>query len=384
MLHRYFLLQQDRTRETHEDWGRRRAGRGVLVLVMMMEISLLPSPTSGANFSNYAALRKDLFTNYQKELRPVKDDSLPMDVYIAMRLSSIQELDEINQQLTFSAFFEVSWNDVNLQWNNATYNNIEYFTYPQKEVWIPDLTIRNSMESMKEMGFDRNYLFIRCSGEVTWIVGGVFKTSCDIDVTYYPFDTQECHVIISTLVSTLSEIDVSFTPDHSVSSDWYSESGSWDLLSFTVGSVADTSDRTLIAFTIKIKRLRLYHVVTILTPVLFLSLTATLVFALPADSGEKMGTSITVLLAFAVYLTIVAEQMPKTSVRVSIMAVYLTSLLGLTASGVLLTVWILNLHFRDDVHPPGPRLRKVVFLLRAIMCKGPEKSKDRSLRDLNL
>ena len=78
------------------------------------------------------------------------------------------------------------------------------------------------------------------------------------------------------------------------------------------------SKRTVVAFEIKLRRLTTYYVVAIVIPVLFLSLTATLVFALPADSGEKMGTSITVLLAFAVYLTIVSDQMPQTSSSVSI------------------------------------------------------------------
>ena len=68
----------------------------------------------------------------------------------------------------------------------------------------------------------------------------------------------------------------------------------------------------------KIKRLTTYYVVSDVFPVVFLSLTATLVFALPADSGEKMGTSITVLLAFAVYLTIVSDNMPKTSLNVGL------------------------------------------------------------------
>ena len=68
----------------------------------------------------------------------------------------------------------------------------------------------------------------------------------------------------------------------------------------------------------KIKRLATYYIVSVVFPVLFLSLTATLVFALPADSGEKMGTSITVLLSFAVYLTIVSENIPKTSLHVGL------------------------------------------------------------------
>ena len=52
----------------------------------------------------------------------------------------------------------------------------------------------------------------------------------------------------------------------------------------------------------------------------FLSFTASLVFALPADAGEKMGTGITVLLAYAVYLTIVSDYLPDTSLEVSLIS----------------------------------------------------------------
>lgn len=72
------------------------------------------------------------------------------------------------------------------------------------------------------------------------------------------------------------------------------------------------------AFEIKMRRLTTYYVIAVIFPVIFLTLTATLVFALPSESGEKMGTSITVLLAFAVYLTIVSDNMPKTSLNVSL------------------------------------------------------------------
>ena len=80
------------------------------------------------------------------------------------------------------------------------------------------------------------------------------------------------------------------------------------------------SNKARVAFQVKLKRLTTYYIVSVVFPVLFLSVTATLVFALPADSGEKMGTSITVLLAFAVYLTIVSEHMPRTSLNVSLRA----------------------------------------------------------------
>nr|KAG5707827.1 hypothetical protein BaRGS_015987 [Batillaria attramentaria] len=195
---------------------------------------------------------------------------------------------------------------------------------------------------------------------------------------------------------------------------------------------------TRVAFKVKLKRLRSYYVLSIITPVIFLSFTATLVFALPADSGEKMGTSITVLLAFAVlphyrvrpdaqnvfagkgsrggrmvsYLAVYLTMLlgpdgagsctvcldPQTFTSgmttptggvirkvvrilqvfmcwtvhkhsVSILAVYLTMLLGQTAMGVVLSVWILNLHFRDDEKPPGKRMRKFAILCQRLMFK---------------
>ena len=33
------------------------------------------------------------------------------------------------------------------------------------------------------------------SGTVKWEPGGVFKTMCTIDITYYPFDEQRCELI---------------------------------------------------------------------------------------------------------------------------------------------------------------------------------------------
>ena len=32
-------------------------------------------------------------------------------------------------------------------------------------------------------------------GQVRWEPGGVFKTMCQIDITYFPFDNQECALV---------------------------------------------------------------------------------------------------------------------------------------------------------------------------------------------
>ena len=55
--------------------------------------------------------------------------------------------------------------------------------------------------------------------------------------------------------------------------------------------------------------------------------------------------------------------------QVSILAIYLNIVLGQTAVAVVLTVWILNLHFRDDEKPPSKSMRKVAFIMQSLMCQ---------------
>ena len=74
--------------------------------------------------------------------------------------------------------------------------------------------------------------------------------------------------------------------------------------------------RHITTFSFYLARRHTFYLVSFIAPVILLSMTSCLVFVIPADAGEKMGTSITVLLAFAVYLTIVTEYLPDTSLQV--------------------------------------------------------------------
>ena len=68
---------------------------------------------------------------------------------------------------------------------------------------------------------------------------GVFSTSCDIDVTYYPFDTQTCSVVFSTLVTSANEVRLDADPQHSVDLSLYSESSTWELVRMYTSSLSN-------------------------------------------------------------------------------------------------------------------------------------------------
>ena len=60
-------------------------------------------------------------------------------------------------------------------------------------------------------------------GVVHWEPGGVFKTMCAIDITYYPFDEQRCNLKFGAWTYHTAKMNMS-NMDTSVNTDSYSVS----------------------------------------------------------------------------------------------------------------------------------------------------------------
>ncbi|GFR62847.1 neuronal acetylcholine receptor subunit alpha-10 [Elysia marginata] len=117
-----------------------------------------------------------------------------------------------------------------------------------------------------------------------------------------------------------------------------------------------------VRFTIVIRRKTLYYLFNIIFPCLWLTILSLLGFWLPPDSGEKITLGITVLLAFSVFMLLIAESMPATSEFVPLIGIYLTVTMGMTSLSIILTVFVLQLHH------VGPHKRPVPDWLRTLVC----------------
>ncbi|KAH3751482.1 hypothetical protein DPMN_186041 [Dreissena polymorpha] len=95
------------------------------------------------------------------------------------------------------------------------------------------------------------------------------------------------------------------------------------------------------------------------------------VFLLPTDSGEKAGFSITVFLAFAVFLTIVSSSLPQNSKSVALIAVFLVIQTTCSTLTTVLALVLLRMSsFDENVAIP----RIMVFFMRCCKCKSCSKS----------
>ncbi|MGH0159830.1 UNVERIFIED_CONTAM: hypothetical protein FKN15_070210, partial [Acipenser sinensis] len=119
---------------------------------------------------------------------------------------------------------------------------------------------------------------------------GILKSTCYIDVRWFPFDVQKCDLKFGSwthngwlLDLQMLEVDVST----------YIPNGEWDL----VGVPAKRNELYYecckepypdVTFTVTMRRRTLYYGLNLLIPCVLMSGLALLVFLLPADSGEKI------------------------------------------------------------------------------------------------
>ncbi|XP_067674994.1 acetylcholine receptor subunit beta-type unc-29-like [Haliotis asinina] len=111
--------------------------------------------------------------------------------------------------------------------------------------------------------------------------------------------------------------------------------------------ICNTDSRLLI--TINLKRRPLFHIFTILLPVVLLHFLSSFVFLLPSQSGEKTSMAVSMLLSFQLFLSIIRDSLPENSLTVSLFSLYV-SLANFT-SVVIVIVNILLLRMTEKSPP---------------------------------
>ena len=68
-----------------------------------------------------------------------------------------------------------------------------------------------------------------------------------------------------------------------------------------------------VTFTLHIRRRTLYYTYNVIIPCVMLTSLTMLEFWMPPEGGEKVALGLTILLAFSVFMLLIAENMPATS-----------------------------------------------------------------------
>nr|XP_019943607.1 PREDICTED: neuronal acetylcholine receptor subunit alpha-9-like [Paralichthys olivaceus] len=337
---------------------------------LLLCISVLPTCWC-ANGKYAQKLLKDLFTNYTSALRPVEDTNNILNVTLQVTLSQIIDMDERNQILTAYLWIRQVWVDAHLKWSKDDYDGLDTIRIPSSYVWRPDIVLYNNADNHFTGPMDTNVV-IRHNGEIMWDSPAITKSSCKVDVSFFPFDAQQCRFTYGSWTYNGNQLDILNAMESADLADLV-DNVEWEVLGMAAkkniilyGCCADPYPD--VTYTLKLKRRASFYVFNLLIPCVMISFLAPLGFYLPADSGEKVSLGVTVMLALTVFQLLVAEIMPP-SENVPLIGKYYIATMTMITASTALTIFIMNIHHCGPDAKPVPKWAKTVILqYMARMC----------------
>eukprot|EP00105_Crassostrea_gigas_P045118 XP_019929266.1 PREDICTED: acetylcholine receptor subunit alpha-like 1 isoform X1 [Crassostrea gigas] len=296
------------------------------------------------------------------------------------------------------------WYDYKLAWIPREYGGVDRLYVPARDIWLPDIVLYNNADGNYEVTLMTKAI-LHPDGKVVWEPPAIYKSSCMIDVEFFPFDIQQCIMKFGSWTYDGNQVDlVHLCVSESTSTevirkgidfrDFY-PSVEWDILE---GSAQKHYKRYIccpspfpdITFNITMRRKTLFHTVNLIIPCVSISFLTVLVFYLPSDSGEKITLCISILLSLTVFFLLLADIIPPTSIVVPLIGKYLLFTMILVTLSILVTVIVLNVHFRSpSTHTMAPWVRRVFLnvLPRLLVMRRPnlenEHSTGRVIRTCN-
>lgn len=315
---------------------------------------------------------------YRQEIFP--RDALSDTIYVDMELSliSLSDFDEVAGHLELVGTLRIKWTDDIVLDPYLTASSLNPPTYsftdvliPQDEVWKPPITVFNSVNALNSVG-DSNYyvrITVLSSGakaDMEWFPGIVTRTACSVDVSNYPWDIQSCDVVFTPWGYQPTEITFNLSST-AVDTSKFQGSDIWEIKSST-GVQEAKGNSSFAKYTLQLARKPSFFLKYIVLPIELLSFLNLMVFVLPADSGERVGYSVTVFLTLAVYVTIISDNLPKTSSPMSIFAYFLITMLMMSAFICFVTIISLRIYIRTDEDPVPKWLKRLVAVVQCRCC----------------
>ncbi|XP_032667739.1 acetylcholine receptor subunit alpha-like isoform X2 [Odontomachus brunneus] len=280
-----------------------------------------------------------------------------------------------------------SWYDYKLRWDPKEYGGVHMLHVPSDHIWRPDIVLYNNADGNFEVTLATKATIYH-QGLVEWKPPAIYKSSCEIDVEYFPFDEQTCVLKFGSWTYDGFKVDLrhmdekpgSNVVDVGVDLSEFYMSVEWDILE--VPAVRNEKFYTCcdepyldITFNITMRRKTLFYTVNIIIPCMGISFLTVLTFYLPSDSGEKVTLSISILISLHVFFLLVVEIIPPTSLVVPLLGKYLIFAMILVSISICVTVVVLNVHFRSpQTHKMAPWVKRVFIhiLPRLLVMRRPQ------------
>ncbi|VDQ05947.1 unnamed protein product, partial [Trichobilharzia regenti] len=281
-----------------------------------------------------------------------------------------------------------------LRWNESDYGNIKTVRIFPSQIWTPDIKLYNFADERLREHRDARVV-VSSNGEMLWVPQALFKSTCEVEITYFPFDTQICMLEFGSWTYDRTQMDILWWipdappmvempyldfSDYVPSNEWRTDGEKERDVhhinrtiqirsvkkhrrrSQTVGSEVITREYPVLRYLIRLRRNPSFYVFMLVIPCVLLSSLTLVVFWLPPESPAKMmlgefgahtipncsKNSMNIFVAFFVLLLLLAESTPSAVKNFPLIGVYFClNMIMITLSTFLATL-VIHLYFRGD------------------------------------
>lgn len=224
----------------------------------------------------------------------------------------------------------------------------------------------NSVDIQDRMAGGRStyktYVVVKSNGDCEWGSPAMLKSICDINVKFFPFDVQKCSLKFGSWTCDINKVDMK-PMNLTFPTVYYMKNGEWIISDVQMKRNVQKYqccpyEFADITVTIKMARESLDYFITLIIPCCLISSMIFLGFILPPESGERIGLSITVMLAMTVFQQLTSAIMP--SYDFPLLGQYYFAIITEIGASVLVTTVILNFYHRTN--RKMPRWLKILII----------------------
>lgn len=346
--------------------------------VFLICVNLFAVSGQGHNITQSAEyrLRKALLSSNDKMVRPVLKPSDVFNVTFDVQFQALSAVDNKQQVITIDTVITQKWNNPYLRWNPSTYDNIREILVDPKEVWVPDIVLENNADDeVVQAGHlekFRSWVLVSSDGKNTWLSPATFKSTCKLNVQFFPFDKQKCSMLFrsltadSTLLNLYTRTVESDDPEEELKLT--TSNGYWSLRSIEIKTEnikkhSRTFSEVKVSFSIG--RKPLFFVLFSIVPCMIIGMLVLVSFFIPVESGERIGLCATILLAVSVYLLVVTDQLPEQSDTLPLIGVYYIMIMFEIGLALAASVLVLRTHHATS---EPPRILTYITAINKLGC----------------
>ena len=257
-------------------------------------------------------------------------------VKLKTSISSIISLDKTNGRLIFNGRILAVWSDVFLTWNEEKFGNITRIETTRNQIWVP--VFRHMCDTSLDLA--TTALWLNSNGTVHMSLVGRFVAHCGIDIKFYPTDETTCISTITTTGFGASHIRMLTLIDRMELKDFIDHS-EWDITEtnasiFRHADVDINMELDAYKLVFILNRRVGIKMLNAVLPAILIAILNMFIYIVPVESGERISFSVTVLLAYIFFTTVI--EVPTATKVIPNVAIMLSFMNCLCAFNVIVSV----------------------------------------------